>query len=173
MSMARQKSSMASTLALVALFMMPLAGYVLSRVYCAVSFDMNCSQHLKLAADANSPELALTQLNQALRYMELHGLREGNTGVFIQGPASDVKFWHDNIQACKNELMSLSPTATQLEKTNVLMKLRESLLDGQIVTQPMNIAIFPHNTKFMIVLILGVIFGIAGFAIFLKELSKV
>ena len=49
------------------------------------------------------------------------------------------------------ELRSVDSSATQLERTNVLMKLRETLLDegqGVSVTAPSGITVFPFNAAF-------------------------
>lgn len=47
----------------------------------AITFDIECGGHIKLAADANSIELAKTELKTAIDYAEAHGLTEGYTSV--------------------------------------------------------------------------------------------
>lgn len=50
------------------------------------------------------------------------------------------------------ELCDLPTDATPLEKTNVLMKLRETLLDsggeGDVVTLPDGISVYPYNKAY-------------------------
>ena len=55
--------------------------------------------------------------------------------------------------ASLEELRMVPEGATQLEKSNILMKLRETLIDqGQIVhvTVPRGISVFPHNTAYFL-----------------------
>ena len=52
------------------------------RIVAAVSFDMNCGQHLKRAADANSVEMAKEELEKAISYAESNNLTEGIVSIF-------------------------------------------------------------------------------------------
>jgi hypothetical protein len=75
------------------------------------------------------------------------------------------------LKASLNELNTIPENAQQLEKSNVLMKLRETLLDntsdGTEVTCPAGISIYPNNTAYMIwcalSLIITIVSGIAWF----------
>lgn len=140
--------------------MVPLAILLTWRIVCSVSFGIDCSGYLKRAADANTIEIAQAQLNIAIKYLEEHNLTTGYCSIFLKQPKNDVGFWYNNLKASSKELASIPPTATQLEKTNVLMKLRETLLDqGECtsVTSPNGISIYPKNKLFFW---LGITFGI-------------
>lgn len=120
----------------------------------SIQFKQNCSGYLKQAADANSPELALARLNIALDYIERHGLTDGYTSVLWRTEDENIGYWYQNLKVCQHELSDCLD-GTQLEKSNVLMKVRESLTDegkdGTVLTIPHGISRYPDN------LLLGVL----------------
>lgn len=120
----------------------------------SIQFKQNCSGYLKQAADANSPELSLGRLNLAVEYIERHGLTEGYTSVLWRTEDENIGYWYQNLKVCQQELQDCIDR-TQLEKSNVLMKVRESLTDegedGTVLTIPPGISRYPNN------LLLGVL----------------
>lgn len=137
------------------------------RVGYSIGFKQNCSGHLKRAADANSVELAKQELKTALDYMEANDLKSGYTSIFYRTPDEDVGFWYINIKASYDQLVALRPDTTQAEKDMVLLKLRQTLLDhneqGESVTVPNGISMYPRNTLFfslfMLVILLTIVSG--------------
>ena len=116
-----------------------------------IQFDQNCEGYLKQAADANTVELAYDRISRALNYIEENNLTHGYTSVLWQTEDENVEYWYNNIKACKNELKSAF-NSSQLEKTNLLMKVRESLTDigkgdngGTVITIPSGISRYPNN----------------------------
>lgn len=130
-----------------------------------IYYTQNCSGFLKQTADANTIDLAKEKLSFAINYAKNRGLTSGYTSIFIKTPDEDVGFWFKNLTASLDELNNISPDATQLEKTNVLMKLRETLLDngekGTVITQPQGISKHPLNRFFFWIQIL--LWGLCGF----------
>lgn len=128
-----------------------------------IQFKQNCSGYLKQAADANTPELALDCLNKALVYVEKNHLTYGYTSVLWNTEDENLEFWCTNLKACQKELKACLD-GTQLEKSNVLIKVRESLADGTELTIPDGISRYPHNLPFAILNILSIIVitGIVG-----------
>lgn len=124
------------------------------RIVAAVQTGRKCTAHLKRAADANTIELAKKELDVAIKYIEKHDLTKGSTAILWDTPATDLGFWYENLKASVGELDALSPEASGLEKTNMLMKLRETLVDqgqdGIKVTRPGGISVFPHNTAYCV-----------------------
>lgn len=132
---------------------------LMTPVSCAVKsieFRQDCSGYLKQAADANTVEISLQRINMALDYIEANHLTEGYTSVLWRTEDENIGFWYENIKACKGELEACL-NGTQLEKSNVLMKVRESLTDsgekGTVLTIPDGISRYPNNTAY----------GIGGF----------
>jgi hypothetical protein len=134
-------------------FIASIAIFVMIIIKC-ITFDINCGDYLKRAADSNTVELAADNLKIALDYIEANGMTSGYTSVVYKSPDEDVAFWYTNIKQSYEELISLDENATNLEKTNLLMKLRETLLDqqekGESLTVPNAISCFPNNTLWAI-----------------------
>jgi len=130
-------------------------GAVLFSVYLGVvvttsiRFDQDCEGYLKRAADANTVELAKKQLDIALNYIENEGLTNNYTSVLWKTPDEDISFWYTNLIAARIDLESITEDSTGLERSNMLMKLRETLLDqgesSMHVTHPSGISLYPHN----------------------------
>ena len=117
-----------------------------------IEFSQDCSGYLKQAADANTVELAYERINMALKYIEGHGLTTGYTSILWRTEDENINYWYRNIKACQSELHECIETnATSLEKSNVLMKVREALTDqgekGTELTVPPGIHLYPHNAE--------------------------
>ena len=117
----------------------------------SIQFDQRCAGYLKQAADANTPELALERISTAIKYMEDNNLTDGYTSVLWRTEDDNIAFWYNNAKACQTELTNCLD-GTQLEKSNVLMKVRESLTDngekGTVLTIPDGISRYPRNLLF-------------------------
>lgn len=117
-----------------------------------VQFETNCTQYLKRAADASSVETAKEQLERAISYAESQNLTEGVVSIFLHQPKNDIGYWYRNMTEAYTELENIPEDASQLEKTNVLMKLRETLTDetdsGTSVTIPKGISVYPSNVMY-------------------------
>ena len=114
-----------------------------------IKFKQDCAGYLKQAADANTAAIALERITKALDYIESNRLTEGYTSVLWTTEDENVGFWYENIMACKAELKACL-NSSQLEQTNVLMKVRESLMDGEGLTIPAGISRYPNNSVWMI-----------------------
>ena len=122
------------------------------RIFHAIQFDLGCGAFLKRASSANTIELAQVQLQSAIDFAENNNLTEGVVSIFLRNPSNDIGFWYQNMTAANEELLSIPEDASQLERTNVLMKLRESLTDttsgSSSVTVPDGISIYPNNVAY-------------------------
>ncbi|MDO8469687.1 MAG: hypothetical protein Q7S84_01525 [bacterium] len=152
--------------ALGVIFCLILALFVGLRTYNGIVFDIHCGDRLKRAADANTIELAIEEVAAALSYAEQEGMTEGYTSVLYRTPDEDVGFWYRNLSLSLAELKKVDDTTTQLERTNILMKLRETILDkgdtSESVTLPSGISIFPNNVAYMWFGVVGLILCIPG-----------
>ena len=70
----------------------------------------------------------------------------------MKQPKNDVGFWYRNMKNAYQELDNLPDDSSALEKANVLMKVRESLVDqgesSVMVTLPQDLSIFPNNVLY-------------------------
>lgn len=151
------------------MLMIPFLLCLLYVTFAKIDYGRNIEGHLKLAADANTVSLAQKELQIAISAMENRGLTSGSSHFWYSHPSTDIGYWYENISSSKKELEELDPEASQLEKTNVLMKLRETLLDGEEVTHPNNIAVYPNVRLFWISLVISFLFAIAGLVILSEE----
>lgn len=129
-----------------------------------VSLTQNVTGYLKHAADANTIPLAHQELSKAITYLEANNLTKGYTSIFYKTPADDIGFWYENLKASQAELQNLKPTSA-LERTNVLMKLRESLTDSgekTKVTYPRGLQLFPHNQLWAFLIVSALIMICTG-----------
>lgn len=148
------------------LLCLPLIIWFTVRVVKDVVFDINCSDRLKRAADANTVELATQEMEAVVSFLEANQLTAGYTSILYRTPDEDVGFWYTNLNSALSELKNVKPEATQLEKTNVLMKLRETILDsgesGVKITVPSGMSIFPHNVIYLLMAIITSVVAIVG-----------
>lgn len=136
------------------LLFIPLCVWGGLRAYHSIDYGRQIEGHLKRAADANTIDLAKRELNTALTEIERRGWSEGGyTNILWTTPENDVGFWYENLKASVTELDRVNEDTSELERSNMLIKLRETLLDhghegGETVTQPGGISIFPHNVRY-------------------------
>jgi len=125
------------------------------RISNGITFKQNVSGLLKRAADANTIELANEELTKVIDYLEANNMTSGYTSVLWETPDEDIDFWYRNLKASQKELQNLN-SESALEKTNVLIKLRETLVDGgekTKVTVPDGLAVYPNNLLWGILMI--------------------
>lgn len=134
---------------------------IIFRIYSDIVMERDLTGHLKRAADANSIELALSELNTSINYIEKNNLTKGYTSIIVKMPDEDLGFWYANLKASQSELEK-TINSSSLEKTNVLLKLRETLLDegekGSNTTYPEGISIFPNNKIIALLFLISLMF---------------
>lgn len=122
----------------------------------SIDLKQNCTGYLKRAADANTVETAKVELGKALRFLEMNDMTKGYTSVLWKTADEDVGFWYENLKASERELMKVREESASMERTNLLMKLRETLLDngekGDELTVPDGLSRFPNNAMWGILL---------------------
>ncbi|PIR93613.1 hypothetical protein COT97_05605 [Candidatus Falkowbacteria bacterium CG10_big_fil_rev_8_21_14_0_10_39_11] len=146
----------------------PILGWTGARVYNSIFFNKDCGGYLKRAADANQVDIAKKQLKLVVDYLEAHNLTQGYTSLVYNTPDEDIAFWYENLRAALDELQKVNEETSQLERSNVLMKLKETLLDdtgnGVSITKPSGIEVYPHNMFFAVFGIFGLLMvGVAGY----------
>lgn len=141
-----------------------------------IEFNQSCKGYLKQAADANTVELALDRLDKALSYAERKGWTDGYTSILWKTEDENIGFWYDNLKASRQELI-LVQNSSQLEQTNVLMKLRETLTEstdkGTAITYPAGLWKYPHNGLFAVLAWIVNVLGFIAFAFIVAWLEEV
>lgn len=144
-----------TSLILAIIFTLMFCGWGIVRIVKAEIFRMNCKEYILRASEASSIEIAKTELSKAISYAEKNNLTQGIVHIIIKDPANDVGFWYKNMKTAYEELDNIAEDASALEKTNVLMKLKESLTDTTekndiIATTPQGISIYPYNVLYLL-----------------------
>ena len=131
-----------------------------------VKFEAECSDYLGRAANATNIDIASKELDKALWYIEQNGLTEGFTSVVYNTPDEDLGFWYQNIKAANAELKSMPDSITNLEESNMLLKLRETLMDsgkdGGSITIPAGASRYPNNAWFVYSTMILLVLAFAG-----------
>ena len=108
-----------------------------------------------------------------MNYIESHNLTSGYTSVLWRTEDENIEYWYRNIKACREELEN-NIEASSLEKSNVLMKVRETLTDegekGTELTVPKGLSRYPYNLLFGILNIISCILFFIAMVIIKVEL---
>lgn len=131
-----------------------------------IQMDANCISYFEMAADANSVELAEKHLTSGIKYLEDNNLTEGNTKIFVYRPTTDLGLWYENLKSAQIQLQELNAqeNLTELEESNALMKLRETLLSTEgFVTHPSYISFYPNHIGWAWAMWLVWIFWVGSF----------
>jgi hypothetical protein len=136
-------------------FILPFLVWGGVRVWKAeITFRVECGGYMQNAANANSIDLARKEMEAVVKYIDSHHLQPGFTSVVYNTPDEDVGFWMSNMRSSLEELRQIKPEATSLEKSNVLIKLRETLThktkEGGEISAPKGISVYPDNFSFML-----------------------
>lgn len=135
-------------------FIIPIFLYGTATVK-TINMNAECIGYLEMAADANSVELAEKHLSKAIKYLEENNLKHGSTGIIFHTPGNNIEFWYENLKSAQIQLQEFE-SESELEESNILMKLRETLLDEKgEVTCPNMISFYPNHVFWFWLLVLG------------------
>ena len=139
-----------------------------------IQADVNYLEYLDRAANANSCELCLEQLETAIASIEERGLTNGYTSILYNSPNENLTFWYTNIITCRDELLKVDENTTQLETSNLLLKVRESLTTrgengSSVVIYPSGISLYPNNTLWCVLIWLILVVWLMWIPIYWKE----
>ena len=103
-----------------------------------LTFCADCTDYLRLASDANTIDVAEKHLSTAIDYIEKNNMTSGYTKIIRYYPTNDFGLWYENLKTAQTQLQEMKSTDyTELEESNMLMKLRETLLNDEgSVTHP-------------------------------------
>ena len=127
------------------LFIVPCIPWTVTLVK-SIQFEANCGDYLRLAADANSIDMAERHLSTAITYLEDNNLTSGYTKIFVYYPKNDLGLWYENLKTAQTQLQEMQVSDyTELDQSNMLMKLRETILDEDgSLTHPEGISLIPN-----------------------------
>ncbi|MBI4582726.1 MAG: hypothetical protein HY717_01640 [Planctomycetes bacterium] len=133
--------------------LLSLVGWGISMWRADAAFEENCGGHLERAANASTIEIAATELQIAVLYLEKNNITSGKTSVFFTLTGDDVGYWYKNLKAALGELQAMELRPARLEDSNVLINLRQILLKsggfgGERIVVPEGISVFPNNKKY-------------------------
>ena len=129
-----------------------------------IEIKQNLTGYIKRASIANTIDLAKTELKIAVTYLEEKNLTSGYTSILWKTPDEDVSFWYKNLRESLTELENLK-SESALEKSNVLLKLRESLLSSgksSSVIVPEGLSVYPNNKLWAFLSLLALILALVG-----------
>jgi hypothetical protein len=137
------------------------------RIAGAYNFDVGCKDYLQLASNSVSIELAESHIAKAIEYAESKNLTNGVVSILFKYPTNDVGIWYTNLVTAHKQLQeNIGIEVTELEESNMLMKLRETLTDTRgeenVVIHPEGISIYPHNILLCVIGVAGIVFVCAG-----------
>lgn len=155
-------------LVMMIVFSLPCASCMVYDYTVTTRYNIGAASRIDRAAHANTVELATKELDAALKYMESRGNTSGNTSILWEIPENDVAYYYTNIASSRDELKLVTAETSQLERTNQLMKLHETL-EGTI---PSGIQYHPYNVEFCIfcwISGISAIFAVLGLLILISE----
>lgn len=146
-------------------------------IFRIVMFNIDCGGHMELAAKANSISLAQQEMRMVVKYLEDHNLTKGNTAVLWNTPQQDLNFFYNNMKASLEELERIEDDSSSLDKSNVLMKLRETLTEtsgkgSEKMCVPFGITRAPHQVLFIIWAVISAVMLVVGVITFLIGLEN-
>lgn len=164
--MTRDQMSVLNTI-LIIVFIISIIAFIVTLSVKEYDFKFGCQAYIDRAIVASDLDVAQAELGKAIDYMEQHSLTEGIVSIILKNPKNDIGYWYNTIKDTHRQIMEFPRDATQLEKSNFMMRVRESI-EG--LSTPSWIFLYPHNTLW---LVWGIIsfFGVA-IAFALKSTEK-
>jgi len=127
------------------------------------SFENGCAGYLHRAASANTIQLAQENLDSAIKYLEDNNLTTGQVSIIMKQPKNNITYWYSNLKAAQQELQNMDTNATQLEVSNQLIKLKETLENANdSLICPDGIEVYPNNVGLFWMSIISALFAIIG-----------
>lgn len=143
-----------------------------------LKFENGCSGHLTRAGHANTIEAAREEIESAVTFLEKENLTEGYTAIFqsLKTPDEDIGFWYRNLKASLEQLNKIPKDVSALERSNVLLKLRETVIHGGAkgddIVCPPGLARYPNNMTWIFLLIMCGVMAVGGFGTGLYAIER-
>ncbi len=147
----------------------------LTMAYKEFSARRDVVDYLKLAADAPTLPLAERYLSTAVRNMEARRWTSGSTALIFKVPLRDLGFWYQNTKGALDAIETLIATdasLTPVDRSNALVKLRETLMDGNHLTFPEWAELAPYNALFFWMVVVGAVGSIHSSCAFVAWIAR-
>lgn len=172
----KRKRSLRISIAGMAISVISILTIFVIMIVKGVTFSAGCTGHLERASNATNIELATQELDVALDYLEKRGMTSGYTSILWRTPDEDIGFWYNNIKEANLELKNTPDTISNLEESNMLIKLRETLMESSgkgdsAIICPDGLSRYPNNLLFAIILNLSWVLLVIFFLRTLWKLS--
>ena len=136
--------------------------------YYQTGFSLKQGLQIPLDRVVNAPTTSVADSNlaDALRYMQENQLTKGNTSYFVKSDKSnDLTYFYNNLLKLQTELKVAvnNKTQSQLEESNLLMRVREVISDGGVIKMPANMAYYPNLMGNLILSIISWVILVVGF----------
>lgn len=142
-------------------------GLLIGEIVLNIQYDRKVTNELQLAANASTVEIAIEKMDLALEEIEKRDLTEGYTSIFYRTPDEDIGYWYDNLKTALDELKEITPEDNKLLRSNMLLKLRETILyysqNGSYVQQPSGIHKYPYNKAWFLAYMISIVLVVTGF----------
>lgn len=161
------------------LLLTPLGLWSCAEYKVSLELEQNCTGHLLRAAHSNTIETARAELEQAVHHLEINNLTDGYTSIFesLRTPDEDIRFWYLNLCGALDQLRKSPKDISPLERSNVLLKLRESLVRtdnrGDHVICPAGLARYPSNVAWIVTLIAAGLMAAGGFGLGMYACTRI
>jgi len=161
--------SLLGTIILIALIVITIT-FLSFRIFSFVNFNANCANYLRVATNAGTIENATYNADIAINFLKNHNLDSGFTSTLYKTQDENLEYFFKNLTDTVTSMKNLPQNASELEKSNVLLKFREVLLDNNSLSIPTGISIFPFNIHCAILgWMLFVTWSIVSFYFFLTN----
>lgn len=129
--------------------------WLLIRIYRVLCFYKNCESYIRNSMNTASIDIAKSELEHAISYLEKNNLTSGRTSIVTSKLHNDIGYFYKNLKKqydfldhkCKNSL-------TEVNIQNILKEYEDNLhsrtANGVKTLIPEGISIYPSNTVFCI-----------------------
>lgn len=133
-----------------------------------INYVQECGSYINQINNANDPELALKNINIAIKYLEDNDITHGYTSAIYKTEGDNIEFFYKNLLSCRkniqdfiNKYMNNGNNVIDdsvIGKQYAWQMIKEKYFDELgFKGEPLGISRYPHNTAYMIMWIILII----------------
>lgn len=110
-------------------------------------FNNNCLFYLQEVIETESIDVAKTNFNKAIEYIEEKNIINGDGRILIIQSKSenDIGLWYNTLKEAQNELAKLPEIASTATKKKALLKVKKIIATNGKLNFPVGIYYYPFN----------------------------